>query len=362
VRREDFDALDGLDANAPPPAPGEVLHKTNGKPVAPAFVLTGIDLMLNEPEDLTRWVVEDRIPAGSVCLLVAKPKVGKTTAARHLAVSIIRGDDWLGSQCELGVVWYIALEGRKADHLSHFRQFHLTEEEGKRLQMYIGPAKPGLMKAMMQMAGEQKPALIIVDTLQRLLQVKSMDDYAEVTKAFDPVIQCARESGAALLLIHHAGKATDRDPLDSVLGSTAISGSVDNTLILTKLRGFRTLTTRQRIGPDLEERVIRLTDDGRVLLGDMREQAEMRAVMDTLYKALANAPEVRLTSSQWLELVEGRKQTLLRGIRQLVTEGTISCVGSGTKHSPYVYSVPAVPVVPSGSHEVLEPNQDQIVF
>jgi hypothetical protein len=335
-------------------------HKTNGKPVA--FTLTGIDTMLNEPEDLTRWVVEDRIPAGSVCLLVAKPKVGKTTAARHLAVSIIRGEDWLGSQCELGVVWYIALEGRKADHLSHFRKFQLTEEEGKRLQMYIGPAKPGLMKEMIAKAGELKPALIIVDTLQRLLQVKSMDDYAEVTKAFDPVIQCARETGAALLLIHHAGKATDRDPLDSVLGSTAISGSVDNTMVLTKLRGFRTMTTRQRIGPDLEERVIRLTDDGRVLLGDMREAAEMRAVMEMLYKALANAPEVRLTGSQWLELVEGRKQTLLRGIRQLVTEGTISCVGTGTKHSPYVYSVPAVPAVPSGSRAVSEPHQDEIGF
>jgi hypothetical protein len=189
-----------------------------------------------------------------------------------------------------------------------------------------------------------------------------MDDYAEVTKAFDPVIQCARETGAALLLIHHAGKAADRDPLDSVLGSTAISGSVDNTMVLTKLRGFRTMTTRQRIGPDLEERVIRLTDDGRVLLGDMREQAELRAVMDTLYKALANAPEVRLLGSQWLDLVEGRKQTLLRGIRQLVSEGTISCVGTGTKHSPYVYSVPAVPAVPSGSQPLSEPHQDEIGF
>jgi hypothetical protein len=122
------------------------------------------------------------------------------------------------------------------------------------------------------------------------------------------------------------------------------------------------MTTRQRIGPDLEERVIRLTDDGRVLLGDMREQAELRAVMDTVYKALANAPEVRLTGSELLERLEGRKQMLLRAIRQLVTEGTISCVGSGNKHSPYVYSVPVVPVVPNGSQAISEPNQDQIVF
>lgn len=347
--REDLEALDALDAlDASPPLVAKE-----------AFTLIGLDIMLNEPEDLTRWVVEDRIPAGSVCLLVAKPKVGKTTAARHLAVSIIRGEDWLGSACEQGVVWYLALEGRKADHLAHFRKFQLDEEEAARLQCYIGPAKPGLMAEMIRKAGEQKPALIIIDTLQRLLQVKSMDDYAEVTKAFDPVIACARETGAALLLIHHAGKATDRDPLDSVLGSTAISGSVDNTIVLAKLKGFRTMTTRQRIGPDLEERVLRLTDDGRVLLGDMREQAELRAIMDKLYQALANASEVRLLGPQWLELVEGRKQTLLRGIRQLVTANLVTCTGAGTKAHPYVYSVPAL----TGSKaENLDPVTDSLEF
>jgi hypothetical protein len=325
----------------------------NGR-ATPLLPLVGLDTMLHEPIEVTKWIVEDRIPAGSVCLLVAKPKVGKTTAARHLAVAVARGDEWLGSQCRCGVVWYLALEGRKADHLSHFRQLGLTDEEAERVQCYIGPAKPGVLPSMMARAKTDQPSLIIVDTLQRLLHVKSMDDYAEVTSAFDPLIACARETGAALLLIHHAGKIADREALDTVLGSTAIAGSVDNTLILAKHPGFRTLTTRQRIGPDLEETVIKLSDDGRVQLGDLREAAELRASMDKMYRALANCSEKRLLSAQWLDLVEGRKQTLLRAMRALVSEGTISCVGAGTKHSPYVYSVPVVPAVPSGSRAVPE--------
>ncbi len=306
--------------------------------------------MLREPIEIIQWVVEDRIPVGSVCLLVAKPKVGKTTAARHLAVAVARGDEWLGSQCRCGVVWYLALEGRKADHLAHFRQLGLSDEEAERVQCYIGPAKPGVLPSMMARAKDEKPSLIIVDTLQRLLQVRSMDDYAEVTKAFDPLIACARETGAALLLIHHAGKMVDREALDTVLGSTAIAGSVDNTLILAKLAGFRTLTTRQRIGPDLEEYVIKLQSDGRVCLGDLREAAELRTTMDKLYRALANCSEKRLLSAQWLELVDGRKQTLLRAIRALVSDGTVLCVGNGTRTAPHVYSVPVLaPVSDNGT-------------
>ncbi len=326
----------------------------NGKPVL--LPLEGLALMLHEPVEIIQWVVQDRIPVGSVCLLVAKPKVGKTTAARHLAAAVARGDEWLGSTCRLGVVWYLALEGRRADHLSHFRQFNLTDDEAARVQCYIGPAKPGVLPAMMARAKNDKPSLIIVDTLQRLLQVKSMEDYAEVTKAFDPLIACARETGAALLLIHHAGKVSDREALDTVLGSTAIAGSVDNTLILAKHPGFRTLTTRQRIGPDLEEYVLKLSADGRVCLGDLREAAELHVAMEKLYRALTNCTEKRLLSVQWLELVEGRKQTLLRAMRALVTDGSVSCVGAGTKGSPYVYSVLATVSQPNQPPPADEPS------
>ncbi len=322
--------------------------------------LRGTFTMLEDPEGHIRWLVEDRIPAGSVCLLVAKPKVGKTTAARHLAVAVARGDEWLGCPCTKGVVWYLAFEGQERDHKAHFRQFDLVGEDDAFLRCYIGPMKPELWGWMRAEAAVHPPALIIIDTLQRFLQVKSMEDYAEVTKAFDPVIAFTRATGAAMLLIHHAGKALDRDPLDSVLGSTAIAGSVDNTLVLAKLAGFRTVTSRQRIGPDLDERVIQLSKDGRVTLGDAREAAELRVVMDKLYLALANAPEKRLLSVQWLELVEGRKQTLLRAMRALVVDKAVTCVGTGTKANPYVYSVPAVPAVPavpSGS-EPPEPHSD----
>jgi RecA-family ATPase len=92
--------------SVPPPKP---------VPLAP---LTGLDTMLKKPPELVQWIVDDRIATGSVNLLVAKPKVGKTTAARHLAVAVATGAEWLGSACEQGIVWYFAFEGREADHLT----------------------------------------------------------------------------------------------------------------------------------------------------------------------------------------------------------------------------------------------------
>lgn len=306
---------------------------------APTFPgLRGMLSMVQEPEELVRWVVEDRIPAGSVCLLIAKPKVGKTTAARALAVAVAHGEDWLGFPCRQGVVWYLAFEGQKRDHLAHFRQFALTPEDNQRLRCYIGPMTPDLFGWMRAEAQVHPPTLIIVDTFQRFVQVKSTDDYAEVTKAFDPLIAFTRDTGAALLLIHHAGKAVDRDPLDTVLGSTAIAGSVDNTLILAKLANFRTITTRQRIGPDLDEHVITLSTDGHVVLGEARDVADRRALVQKLSDVLQSGQEP-LTRNQLFEQIDGRTQVKVRALAQLVTDGCVLRTGGGKAKDPYRYAV-----------------------
>ena len=116
----------------------------------------------------------------------------------------------------------------------------------------------------------QHPALIIVDTMQRLIQARDLNDYAEVTRKLTPVLNLAREAGAAVLLLHHAGKS-ERSDLDSVLGSTALAGSVDNLLVLRRSDRYRTLASIQRVGPDLAQTVVSLDEGtGRVEAGQTR--------------------------------------------------------------------------------------------
>jgi RecA-family ATPase len=48
-------------------------------------------------------------------LLVAKPKVGKTTLAFNLAVAVSRGEEFLGRKTTQGPVVYLALEEKKGE-------------------------------------------------------------------------------------------------------------------------------------------------------------------------------------------------------------------------------------------------------
>ena len=93
------------------------------------------------------------------------------------------------------------------------------------------------------------------------MRLKDFNDYAEVTRAFEPLLKLSRATGATLLLLHHGSAHQPREGLDAVLGSTALSGSVDNILILKRTDQQRVLSSVQRIGPDLEPTVIVLNAD-----------------------------------------------------------------------------------------------------
>ncbi|MEO8095758.1 MAG: AAA family ATPase, partial [Pseudolysinimonas sp.] len=91
-----------------------------------AFGLTAIGALLDEVDDPVDWLVDQLIPAGAVAVMAAKPKVGKSTAARHLALAVARGSTWLGRARSAGPVWYLAFEGRRRDIKAHFRQMGAT--------------------------------------------------------------------------------------------------------------------------------------------------------------------------------------------------------------------------------------------
>ena len=58
--------------------------------------LIPVGALLDEPDEAHTWIVEGRLPAAGLGLLVGKPKAGKSTAARCLAFAVARGAAWLG--------------------------------------------------------------------------------------------------------------------------------------------------------------------------------------------------------------------------------------------------------------------------
>jgi KaiC/GvpD/RAD55 family RecA-like ATPase len=266
-------------------------------------------------------------------MLAGKPKSGKSTAARDLALQVARGGSWLGFSCAPRPVIYVALEDQRTAVRRHFRGMGARGDEPLRFVFRDGAGD--LVTRLRAVAATDRPGLIIVDTLQRAIKARDLNDYAEVTTKLTPILNLARETSAAVLLIHHAGKASREDAMDSVLGSTALAASVDNVFVLRRNDRYRTLVSIQRVGPDLPETVLELDSTGAIRVGATRREADDRHVETALIEALGSGPSLRRAL---LDSVEARQSEKLRVLKQVVDAGLVIRSGTGTKSDPYTYA------------------------
>ncbi len=322
------------------------------------FALTTVGDLLAEPEEDVDWLVDGVLTAGGVALMAAKPKVGKSTAARGLALAVARGETWIGHPCASGMVWYLAFEGRRRDVRGHFRQMGARPDDA--LRVFVGQAPRNVVAQVRRLAEQERPVLIIIDTMQRFLRASSTDDYAEMTTLLDAVIGIAQQSGATVLLLHHSGKA-DRASLDAVLGSTAITGSADTIILLARTERYRTISTVQRVGDDLDDTLLLLDETGRVTLGPSRQTADEGFVGDAILSALHHA-DGPLTEAQIEELVDARTGLKRRALRQLVAREQANRTGRGGKGDPYRYTISCSrSLVPYNKREQENKHDDSVV-
>ena len=297
--------------------------------------LTALSELLAEPDEAVDYLVEERIARGSVVLLAGKPKAGKSTAARGLALEVARGGSWLGFRCLPRPVWYLALEDKRSEVKRHFRTMGATGSEPVRF--FFRQPTDRLIGQLHALAEREHPGLIVVDTLQRLIRAQNLNDYAEVTTKLTPILTLARETGAAMLLVHHAGKS-ERGGIDSILGSTALAGSVDNVFLLNRRDRYRLLSSIQRIGDDLAETVIEMDPAGKVTCGQSRHDADVGHVQAALLATLRAAGN-GLTRTDWIDACEGRRQLKLEALKRIVDSGTAIRSGAGTKVDPFRYDL-----------------------
>jgi hypothetical protein len=283
------------------------------------------------------YLVQDRVPMGAVVLFVAPPKAGKSTAARALAFAVARGEPWLGWRTAFGAVWYLAFEDQRREVRRHFRQMGATGTEP--IHLFIGQGPADLLPQLQARAEQEHPALIIVDTLSRLIHARDFNDYAEITERFDPLLKLARTTGATLFVLHHGSAHAQREGLDAVLGSTAVSASVDNILILKRVDHQRVLSSVQRIGPDLEPTIITLDPNtGHLERRGSKQQFDDQELADRILDVLRGEP-APVTESFLNTRVEGRRLDQARVIRRLLGMGLVCRVGRGRKADPFKYHV-----------------------
>ncbi len=309
--------------------------------------LTLLSDMFAEPDEQVDWLVADLLPAGGVALLTAKPKVGKSTLARQLALSTARGERFLDRMTAQGVVIYLALEEKRSEVRKHFRDMGATGEE--EIYVFASTAPLDVLVQIRTVIEEKKPALLIIDPLFRFTRVKDGNDYAQVTAALEPLIALARTTGMHVLCVHHEGKG-DRQGGDAILGSTAIFAAVDTAISLKRTDLYRTIRSTQRYGPDLEETTLRFEAATRITtLGETKEREEESRIGAGIL-AYLEAKGDPMTEAEIDSDVEGKTRIRRSALRVLVAAGKIIRSGKGGKSDPFRYTTAATPIDSGGNN------------
>jgi hypothetical protein len=298
--------------------------------------------LLSEPRPEQTWVWHGVLPCGGTSLMAAKPKVGKSTFSRALAVAVSRGDEFMGQPTTKGPVLYWALEGSEEEALEEFER--LGSDGG--VWFFHGQAGPTPVKDLYEDVVELRPSLVIVDTLQRFIQVKDLSDYASVTLALNPILELTRTfPDLHVLFLHHSPKGVPDDVADAALGSTALFGSVDTGIFMMRdvATGIRFYETRQRRhargGDDIGRTVIEMDpithwphDGGNLETARVRLLAQQLAINVDLMGPMGR--------EELLATLDARNQDAQAALKRAVDEGLLERRGAGRRGDPYTYHYP----------------------
>jgi len=294
--------------------------------------------LLSRPIAPVEWLWEGRLIAGTTSLIVAKPKVGKSTLARNLALAVARGESFLGWPVKQGPVLYFSLEERIQEVTANFRAMGATPNDD------IEIAEAASVRDMVELLKNKKPApvLLVVDPLFRLVRVSDGDSYAENYGAMGPLIDVTRETGTHIHSKHHSPKAARANAVDAPIGSTALGGAPSTLLVMRRTGAFRTLESVQRIGDELPETALRFDPVTlQLCLGEPRETAEVTNIGPAILNVLANKP---MTEPEIDESLQAKTVVKRKALRELLQQGSITRSGSGVRGDPFMYQVACFPV------------------
>ena len=177
--------------------------------------LTSLGNLLSEPEEKVTWVLDGVLLAGGLSLMAGKPKAGKSTFARCLALAVAQGQPFLNRATAKGAVLYLALEEKRSEVRKHFQALGATDEA---ILIHADRAPVNALIAAQRAIKQHNPALVIIDPLLKFARMKDTNDYAQVTAALEPLLALARESGRMCSWCITPRRATNPTPSMRLMG------------------------------------------------------------------------------------------------------------------------------------------------
>ncbi|MCP4596140.1 AAA family ATPase [Neptuniibacter sp.] len=183
----------------------------------------------------TNWLIEDYIPKPSVGMLYGPSGTGKSHIALHMAACIANGIQWCSKTTEQGVVLVMAGEGHGGltKRLKSIEKHHEIEINQGNIffsERAIGVDTEDGFKDLMNAieALDEKPDLIIIDTLSRHLMKSSENSNEDMAYFINKLEQIKQAYDTSIMIVHHTGK----NQKSGSRGASSIRANIDFSLVL----------------------------------------------------------------------------------------------------------------------------------
>lgn len=211
---------------------------------------------------------------GRLTMLAAREKLGKSTLAAFLAAVVSCGRDLWGHTVTKGAVLWVGLEEEPGDAVRRFVAMGADPDH-----VFIIPRLPS-EHAMEQLQAEivaHSPRLVVVDSLAAFFRdIEDENGAAAWTKHLMPLVEIARTTRAAIVVLHHANRAQG-----SYRGSSAIGAAMDMILEMTESSTDATARTIKPRGrwavPAITLRYVEETREWLLVDGDAQDTDAARA-------------------------------------------------------------------------------------
>jgi hypothetical protein len=190
-------------------------------------VFSPLDLTSEPPP--VRWLVDGMFCLGDVNLLLGEPGIGKSWLSMALAVAIVQGTPWLGRKTEQGRVLYVDEENSVDLVYDRLRKLGLSMTDAPNLR-YL--SNEGILldrhaDKLVDEALDYQPVLIVLDALTRF-HSGDEDKAGSMSQLYNNALKpLARQTGATVLLLHHAGKTESNSSYRRSRGSGEIIANAD---------------------------------------------------------------------------------------------------------------------------------------
>ncbi len=260
--------------------------------------------IMTTPMKPVKYLVDKMITQG-LYILAGAPKVGKSWLALDLCLSVAKGERFLNRDTDSGYVVYLSLE----DSLLRLqnRLYELTDEPSDNLSFALTSGMLGEELEKQIESCKQKNSnlkLVVIDTLQK---VRSSTDatYGSDYKELSSLKAVADKLAITILIVHHTRKCYDKDPFNTISGTTGISGSADGSFVLIEDKRGSREATLYGVGRDIENIELKMIfENNRWKVTDKEEKSKRDIFSFAVHDFMITQKSFRGNATELCELIK----------------------------------------------------------